>query len=79
MLKARDMMRSLPSRFVFDKNVEQSDAIRQLLTDVTKRLHAKNIYLCRLQTAYMHLMGTLGENLLQQPEIQRQVYENYKQ
>jgi len=46
-----------------------------MLNDATEYLHPMNIYICRMQTAIFHITGKLEDKM---PEMQRQVYENYK-
>lgn len=69
---AQKMMLNMPTKFNRSEDVEQ---LKPLLEKATKILHAKNIYVTRLQTAIMSLCDTLKDSL---PFLQKQVYENYK-
>jgi len=70
--KAQDIMKNLPSRFTMDMDVEET---KKMLNNATEYLHPMNIYICRMQTAVFHITGKLEDKM---PEMQRQVYENYK-
>ncbi|MFH4973858.1 hypothetical protein AB6A40_000567 [Gnathostoma spinigerum] len=71
--KAQQLMLNLPARFSLDADVKE---LRKMLEGAEKILHWKNIYITRLQTAIMHLSGSLKDNL---PFMQEKVYANYKQ
>jgi hypothetical protein len=75
--KAQTFMRGLPGRFVFNATQEEVHIIEKLLTQAKEMLHTKNIYYCRLQTAYLQMAGELDTYIVT-PEMQKQVYENYK-
>uniref|UniRef100_A0A914WUL5 MYND-type domain-containing protein n=1 Tax=Plectus sambesii TaxID=2011161 RepID=A0A914WUL5_9BILA len=75
--KAQEFMRSLPGRFVFNATQEEVNIVEDLLTKAKSMLHPKNIYFCRLQTAYLQMAGE-QDALLVTPETQKQVYENYR-
>lgn len=70
--KGQDIMKNLPSRFTMDMDVEET---KKMLNEAIEHLHPINIYICRMQTAIFHITGKLEDKL---PEMQRQVYENYK-
>ncbi|VDK44651.1 unnamed protein product [Anisakis simplex] len=70
--EAQQMMLNLPPKFAPDSDPNE---LQELLDKASGILHSKNIYVTRLQTAIMHITGTLKNNL---PFIQKQVYENYK-
>lgn len=75
--KAQAFMRSLPGRFVFNATQEEVDIIENLLVQAKSMLHPKNIYYCRLQTAYLQMAGQ-QDTLMITPDMQKQVYENYR-
>jgi len=75
--KAQVFMRGLPGRFVFNATQEEVNIIENLLQQAKEMLHPKNIYFCRLQTAYLQMAGELDTYIVT-PEMQKQVYENYR-
>ncbi|VDN50143.1 unnamed protein product [Dracunculus medinensis] len=70
--KCQKFMINLPDKFDVDIDVK---LLEELFEKATALLHSKNIYVTRLQTAILHIQGTLGNNL---QFIQKNVYENYK-